>query len=176
VVSALSTAHYQSERTASDDIFPERWRSHGIATDPLNVTFEVEDVIDRYIMIQEPRFHVEYVHRAAHVPYTSLNLQPVCVVVEEVRASLSVIVGDDLGPGLSELVALLRIQIILGPVGDLEVVVVGILVVDKRHDGAHDVQRVVADNTRDRPEEIEESVEGVERPKYWNVRQARATE
>ena len=174
MVSALSTAHYQSERTASDDIFPERWRSHGIATDPLNVTFEVEDVIDRYIMIQEPRFHVEYVHRAAHVPYTSLNLQPVCVVVEEVRASLSVIVGDDLGPGLSELVALLRIQIILGPVRDFEVVVVGVLVVDERHDGGHDVERVVADGVRNCLEEVKESVESVERPEDRRRSQAGA--
>jgi hypothetical protein len=65
------------------------------------------------------------------ISQSSLYLQRICVLVEEIRPRLSVIISDDLGPSFPELVALLRIQIVLGPVGYLEVMVVGILVVDE---------------------------------------------
>jgi hypothetical protein len=54
--------------------------------------------------------------------------------------------------------------------------VVGVLVVDKGHHGAHDVERVVADNARDGSEEVEEGVESVERAEDRGRRQAGAAE
>lgn len=105
-----------------------------------------------------------------------LDPQRIRIVVEEIRPRLPVIIGDDLGPSLPELITLLRIQIILRPVRNLEVVVVGVLVVDERHDGGHDVERVVADGVRDCLEEVEESVESVERPEDRRRRQAGAAE
>jgi hypothetical protein len=103
-----------------------------------------------------------------------LDPQRIRIVVEEIRPRLPVIICDDLGPSLPELITLLRIQIILRPVRNLEVVVVGVLVVDERHDGGHDVERVVADGVRDCLEEVKESVESVERPEDRRRSQAGA--